>query len=347
MTRFNFTWIDDTPERAENFRGALAGNLRNEPTEVQLEVIGLKDGFVDELNACVEQWLTSPPDLIMIDHSFTKVQKRMFGIHGSALAHLLRVQLPGTPMVCVSAQNLNSADFSAEDISEYTYLFDVNRLNNEDSLEILFAIAQDFATFRFPEKEPVRHLLVDALLPPEGDKSALLNVLPEEFEGTFVHSTSPHRMARWVLNVLMSRPGFLVDTLEAATMLGLTEEGFARKVKQYFGPARYSGPFATETRPLWWASALPDALYEVVPDHVTLVPTEAGRRLPGIEESDYSRCAVTGEHSPPPDVVAFTDATASERRAVRYSYTEPLSEEASSQLGFSTRLKIKNPRRRS
>ena len=343
--KFNFVWIDDTPERARGYEGALGVTLRGEHIDADLEVFAVEDGFMDALNKKAEAWVKVPPSLIMIDHSFTKVQNRVFGIHGSALAHLLRLQLPKIPMVCVSAQNLDTDDFNAEDISEYTYMFDVNKLNNEDKQEILFSIAHDFPRLLFPEKQGVRAPFVESLQAPEADKAALLSVLPEEFEGTFRHSTSPHRLASWVLNVLMRRPGFLSDALEVATMIGLTESAFKEKACKYFESALYKGPFATERAPRWWTSSINDALYDAVPDQVALLPTEAGRHLPDITEDDFSRCAVTGEHSPPPDVVAYTDATESDRRAVRYIHTEPLSDEASSLLGFTTRLKIRNARR--
>lgn len=343
--KLQFVWIDDSPDRARGFEGALGVTLRGEHIEADLEVFAVEEGFIDDLGKKADEWSNASPALVMIDHSFTKVQKRAFGIHGSALAHLLRLQLPSIPMVCVSAQKLDTDDFSAEDISEYTYMFDVNKLNAEDEQELLFSIARDFPRLLFPEKKGVRVPFVDALQAPEADKASLLSVLPEEFEGTFRHSTSPHRLASWVLNVLMKRPGFLSDPLEAATMLGLTQAAFQEKVSQFFDSALYKGPFATERRPLWWTSAINDALYDVVPEHLALLPSEAGRQLPHVTEKDYSRCAVSGEHSPPPDVVAFTDATESERCAVRYSFTEPLSEEAGSVLGFTTRLKIRNARR--
>lgn len=289
--------------------------------------------------------MTNPPDLIMLDHNFSRVQKRLFAIHGSALAHLLRIQLPKMPIVCVSGQRLDSDEFNAEDISEYTYLFGINQLNSEEYLETLFAIARDFHLLCFPEKEPIRHALVDVLNAPEADRQALLSILPEEFEAAFVHSTSPHRIARWVLNVLMRRPGFLYDALEAATLLGLTEAAFVAKIKPRFDEARYFGPFATDSRPLWWASKLTEVLYSELPEHAVLSPQEAGRRFAGLSEDDFSRCAVTEEHTPAPDVVAYTDDTASERKPVRHGFAVPLSEEASALLGFSTRLRIRNERR--
>lgn len=344
-TKFNFVWIDDSPDRAQKWIGGLDTSLMGNPVSADLEVVAVTEDFLIELDQRVTGWATRAPDLVMLDHNLSKVNKRLYGMHGSALAHLLRIQMPSTPIVCVSGQRINSDEFNAEDISEYTYLFDVNELHSEENLENLFAIAQDFRLLSFPPKQPVRHTLVDLLKAPHIDQSALISILPEEFEGTFVHSTSPHRVARWILNVLMRRPGFLYDTLEVATLLGLTEKAFEDKVKPHFEPARYQGPFRTEARPLWWASALSDVLYETLPQHAVLSPQEAGRLFEGIEEKDFSHCEVTGRSSPPPDVVAFTDSTKAERRAVRHSFTVPLSEESSSLLGFSTSLKIRNDRK--
>lgn len=343
--KFQFVWIDDDLERASRFIGGLDGTLCNTPVETKLEVIKVTESLLEDLSKRAEMWMANPPDLIMLDHNFSKVPKRLFELHGSALAHLLRIQLPNTPIVCVSGQDIESDEFNSEDLSEYTYLFDVNAINSEANLERMFAIARDFPLLCFPGKRPVRHLLIDVLQAPVLDRSALLSVVPEEFEGVFVHGTSPHRIARWVLSVLMRRPGFLYDSLEAATFIGLNETAFLSKVKHHFEPASYKGPFATQAHPMWWASALTDALYAALPEHVTLSPQDAGRRFPDIVEEDFSRCGVTNEHTPAPDVVAYVDTTKSSRRAVWHSFTVPLSEEASSVLGFSTRLKIRNDRR--
>lgn len=343
--KFNFVWIDDNIRRAAGFVGALDGTLRNTTVETKLEVIEVTQKLLEDLSKRVEEWSVNPPDLIMLDHNFSTVPKRLFDIHGSALAHLIRIQLSSTPIVCVSGQKINSDDFNIEDLSEYTYLFEVNQINSESNLEHLFSIAKDFKLLCFPEKQPVRKALVDILNPPEIDRAPLLSVLPEEFEGEYVHGISPHRMARWILNVLMKHQGFLYDTLETATFLGLSEEAFNKKVKNFFEAARYRGPFATEAHPLWWASSLTDVLYESLPSQAGLQPHDAGRKFEGILEEDFSRCAVTNEHTPAPDVVAYTDATELERRAVRHNYAIPASDNASSVLGFSTRLRIRNNRR--
>lgn len=343
--KYNFVWIDDNVKRASGFQGAFDGSLRNSTVETKLEVIGVTANLLTDLSVRVEQWLETPPNMILLDHNFSTVPQRLFDIHGSALAHLLRIQLPNIPMVCVSGQSIRSDEFNAEDLSEYTYLFDVNQINSEENLERLFAIAEDFKLICFPNKQPARKAIVDLLAPPDVDRTSLISILPDEFEDEYIHGVSPHRIARWILNVFMRHQGFLYDSLETATLLGLSEKAFTEKVKQFFDSSRYKGPFATESNPLWWASAITDDLYRHLPDHIALLPQEAGRKFDGIVEADFSRCAVTNEHSPPPDVVAFTDATESERKAVHHNYAEEASESASSLLGFATRLRIRNSRR--
>ncbi len=340
--KFNFSWIDDRPDRFNSWDGSMPGQLRGEQVEATVKGIELTENFLAELDAQVDSWVDHPPNLILLDHDFSKVPKakRPFGMHGSALAHLLRLKLPSTPIVCLSGQAIESDDFNAEDISEYTYLVPLTEVNTEANLEVIFAIAQDFGLLCFPDKEPIRGLLIDALGAPQADRDALLNILPEEFEGTFVHSTSAHRVARWVLNVLMKRPGFLCDSLEAATLLGLTETAFLVRVKDRFNDALYVGPFATESRPLWWASSLTDVLYRILPDHVSLMPQSAGRKLEGVAEHDFSVCAVSGLQGPSPDVIAYVDASKSRRVQVHHRHTVPFSSEEGALLGFSSRLRL-------
>jgi hypothetical protein len=339
-----FVWIDDRVERAEPFRSAFAGSLRNEDAKASLEIVQVNVGVLDALNTRSEQWKQEKPDLFLIDHDFSTAANRPFDLRGSVLAQLLRNQLPFVPMVCVTGQKLNSNKFTTEDLSAYTYLFNLAEITNEDEMEKLFAIAKDFQSICFPETKVSREEIIRVLAPPEVDKPVLQNVLPGEFESEYVHGASPHRIARWILNVLMEKPGFLSDSLDVATYLGLTERAFLEKVKPRFEAARYRGPFWTEAQPRWWTSLIGDVLYGALPETVSIPPREAGRKFEGIVEDDFSRCAYTGDHTPAPDVVAYTDSTKFERKAVRHRFTEPISADASSVLGFSTVLKIRKDR---
>ncbi|WP_336291253.1 hypothetical protein [Aeromonas dhakensis] len=343
---FKFVWLDDKPDRANGWQGGLQGELLGNTVDAQLEVIAITETLLrDGLNDLSQQWSYNPPNLIMMDHNFASVAQRPFDLQGSALAHLIRIRFPKIPIVCVSGQSIQSDDFSIEDMSEYTDMFDVNTLSDEKNQEHLFAIANDFNRLFFPPKSAVREALIDVLQAPDADRESLLRIMPEEIEGTYVHGSSPHRIARWMLSVLMKRPGFLYDELEAATFVGLNKIAFQEKTSEIFSSARYKGPFATDSRPLWWATAMADALYSALPDSMAASSQLAGRELPGINPEDYSICAHTGQSSPPPDVVAYTDASNRELRPVSRQYTEIASTDSSAQLGFPGRLRIRNDRR--
>lgn len=58
--------------------------------------------------------------------------------------------------------------------------------------------------------------------------------MPGEFQ-TERHATTEHRMARWVYNVLLRRPGFMYDRLHTATLLGLSELGFSKVETKFEG----------------------------------------------------------------------------------------------------------------
>lgn len=341
IKKFNVIWIDDNIARVQPWVGSLAGPLRGQDVEVLLESFEVTSNLIPDITKKIETWRANPPSLIIIDQKFTQAGRLPFDLHGSALAHLIRLELPHVPIVCVTAQTIDSSDFNMEDLSEYTYLFSIEKLSDLEQQERLFSIAEDFSKLCFESKQGVRRLIVQALAAPASDSAALNNILPEEFESQFIHGTTPHRIAKWVLTVLMQRPGFLWDALDAGTFLGLTEEAFAR-ISDQFEPALYKGPFQLEAKPLWWASEIANTLYEAVPDHAHLRPVDAGRHLPGILPDDFSKCIVSGET---PDVVVYSDSSRLSRFPVSLRYAVPLSDEESSVPGFPPRLKLSNERR--
>jgi len=341
---FNFVWIDDDIKRIETYwPGILKSGIAD--MSAQVSALQVTDDAINWFDKWANTNQASPPDLIIVDHNFTQVQNLSFGLKGSSLAHLLRLRFSEVPMVCVSGQNIQSDQFDFEDLSEYTYIFSLNGLTHPNELERLFAIARDFPLVKLEQGRATREHLVEIIGAPLADRSALMSILPEEFESKVVHGTSAHRVGRWILNVLMKRPGFLYDSLDAATALGVNEIAFTSKLAGLFSPAKYSGPFATTNHPLWWASSLIDVLYTLLPDSTSRTSQRLGRELPGLDAEDFSKCYLSAAVDPPPDAVAYTDQSASKREAVRLEFTEPLIERGDSLLGFSSRLKIRNTRR--
>jgi hypothetical protein len=331
MRKLRFVWIDDQPNKVNVFRRPIEIGVNQPKRTASLELIEVKNELLDTL----KDWTASnegrPPDLFIIDHVFNAALP--FKLNGSSVAHLLRNTFPATPMVCVTAKYDSAKSFDQEDLSEYTALFAYSQLNQ--SLDALFTIARDFPKLSRPASNVKRHL-VASLRAPKRDWEELLLLLPEEFQNP-KHAATQHRMARWIYNVLLPRPGFLYDRLHVATLLGLKTNGFA-KVESRFAKALYRGVFAMKKDPRWWVSEVYRLLFSGTGESGPSVPQIAGRALPGIERDDFSVCYVSRSSDPPPDIVAMADATrTAEPRVVRREFAKQHPNDPGTAPGFETR----------
>jgi hypothetical protein len=325
-----FIWVDDQKTKVDSYRDVIEAGSAS--CTASIELFEVKGDVIDGLHRWCTDNKNQPPDLFVIDHVFNLTLP--FGLKGSSVAHLLRNEFPRVPMVCVTSMFDRPTSFDQEDISEYTALFLYQHLENH--IEDLFAIARDFPKLH-PSKRGVRDHLVACLKAPARDREDLLRILPEEFHDA-KHATTDHRVASWIFNTLLRRPGFLYDRLHVATLLGLTEEGFA-KVEDRFHSAKYRGVFATRRGSKWWSSSVRKLLYNIAGEDASDLPQYAGRSLPGITESDYSVCYVSKRKEPPPDTIVATDTTRdAKRRVVRRQYSDRHPGVVGITPGFETQL---------
>lgn len=333
MRKLRFIWVDDQKKKVESYRAAIEAGVGG--MRASIDVIEVKADILSHLERWSVDNLSKPPDLLIIDHIFNSTLP--FGLKGSSVAHLLRSQFQRVPMVCVTAMYDEPKKFDQEDISEYTALFLYGQLDQH--IEDLYAVARDFKKLHALEGD-VRAQIASCVKAPKRDKEDLLRILPEEFMRE-KHATTEHRMARWIFNVLLPRPGFLYDRLHAATLLGLSETGF-KKVEELFDKAKYRGVFATEREPRWWASELRNQLYKIAGPDSPDLPQHAGRSLQGVSRSEYSVCYVTKTSEPPPDAVVATDTTAGAKyRVVQRQYADTNPKDLGITPGFETRLILK------
>jgi hypothetical protein len=330
VKKLRFAWIDDKKSKVEQYRPVVEGGIEGQ--KASLEFIEVNNDLLNNLNEWCATNKNRPPDLIVIDHIFNMALP--FGLKGSSVAHLLRSELPLIPMVCVTAMFDKPNSFDQEDISEYTALFRYQHL--DDRLEDLYAIARDFPKLH-PSSDKAREHFISTLKPPPRDRADLDQILPEEFKSE-QHTTTEHRVARWIFNTFLTRPGFLYDRLHAATLLGLTTDGFA-KVEDKFEKAKYKGVFATQSQSRWWSSSLRKLLYDIAGENSPDLPQYAGRTLPGITQGDFSACYVSKKTDPPPDAVVAADLTTSAKlHVVRRQYSDRSPLDVGVAPGFETRL---------
>jgi hypothetical protein len=329
MTRrpFRFTWMDDDRDKVERYRNAIEkAELEGFPM-AEVDAVIVERNVIDSIEA-LEKY-DRRADLIIMDHVFSRARGTSLKLDGASAAHLVREMWPEVPIVCVTAMLPDRPKkLDQEDLSEYIAVYAYGDL--ADELESLFAIARDFKKLRKQRGDFRRHL-VELLKAPKSEREALTRALPNEFRSQ-THATTQHRVASWILSTFMGRPGFLYDGLRAATLIGLSEQGFS-KVEELFASALYRGPFATAKHPRWWLRDLVDLVYSKAQDNAGATTQLAGRSLPGISANDHSLCYVNTPRGDIPDVVARL-TPGKELRAVASKHTRRDPEDAASVPGF-------------
>lgn len=335
MKALRFVWFDDG-RGLDRWKEVIqsAGLSWTPAIEASLEIEGVKKDFVSYLEGWIKLNRKKPPNLFLIDHNYN--QNHSFGLDGSTISHLLKNEFPLVPRVCITGQNPKRIDREA--ISEYLKVFEKPKL--DDSIDELFVIAKDFISLKFESDGKLSSRLLKCIKAPTAEAEGLLGIFPVEVHDT-LHQTTPHRMARWIINELLKRPGCLYDKLEVATLLGLSTEGF-QKIAHLFEQAKYKGIFAFPQNQKWWVSEVYRTLYETLCPGSTDRPQETGRRIQGITDKYYSVCGVTGDSQPPPDVVAYVDGTEdAERLPVRKEYTEIHPRHSEARPGFDALLVLR------
>lgn len=296
-----FYWIDDFSDRrnaAENLAYAL----------------GWESSFVDtngrdllaEISNLVKE---TEPGLIILDHKLQNVKDGLYQ-HGSTAAAIIREKWPYCPIVCVSG--VDAADVTIDQRALYEAVFPISSISN--NYPSIASITYSFQLFRDHPPKTIDELL-HALGNPADNAEKLKAIIPPSIKDHLTDLSVIRPLSGWIRNVLFERPGFLYDPLWAATFIGISENSFIRMV-DIFNSAFYTGLFHNNSKPRWWKSGLLNILSRIEGSDL---PWQKGRQLPGVRESDYSKCVMTGEAYP--ETVGFLDSTYKERYPMKLKVT--------------------------
>jgi hypothetical protein len=155
--------------------------------------------------------------------------------------------------------------------------------------------------------------------PPKEDRDRLKKIMPHELKSKLNDPGFAYLLFKWIKFKFMERPGFLLDRLWTATILGIKEKSFS-KVESLFEKAKYSGIFSGASNEVWWQSKTKKMLFETLSDQPEMLPWRLGHKLTGLTSEDIPLChACRGKF---PEIVAFTDETGKTSRPMHIKCTE-------------------------
>jgi hypothetical protein len=296
----NILWIDDNPSR--------------EPTATDLGARFLSVRG-KELAPMLKRLLSGPsPRLVVIDHVLDKaLDSHPVFLKGSTIAEAIKERWPSCPVIGVTnADNLSGIDLRTKEAYDALFPFQ----NFSEYFDRVQGIARGFALIARTGRNIQK--LIGLLKPPGEENKRLFAALNDDLKRKPQDPSVASRIFRWVEH-LMDRPGFLLDELWSATLLGLNDDGY-RKVSNIFEKAKYRGIFVRPENSRWWSSRLLEQLYKRCKPEPGELSWHAGKRLPGVKKEHFSSCYYCGEEYP--DTVAFLDEASNERRAMHLRCTE-------------------------
>jgi hypothetical protein len=285
-------WIDDTSTR------------KLTADEIRAEFIDAHEkDLADEIDRLFK---STQPSLIVLDHILdTTSNTNPVFKRGSTLAEVMKEKWPDCPVIGVTNVDI-ALRIDLRTQRTYDALFPFENISAH--FEEIDSIRSGFA--RISSKKPTTSFdIVNFLRPPQNDIERLKSVLPEDLKNSFSDASITSRIYEWVKKIF-DRPGFLYDSLWAATFLGLNEVGFSKVVNE-FHLAEYKGVFSQEANSRWWSNMLSEILYKTKAPDSGEMSWETGRKLPRIMKKHYSICYVCKE--PFPETVAYLDELSSDR----------------------------------
>lgn len=294
-------WIDDNPSRESTARDLGAQFINVKGKDLGPEIKDLLNG--------------REPQVVVIDHVLDKASDSTHPVllRGSTIAEALKEKWPHCAVIGVTnAHRITDIDLRTKGTYDALFPF-------QDFGRYFDRIAEIGRGFTLVSKTGADiHRLVRLLRPPKDEVERVHGALTDDLKAATQDASLASRMYRWVSR-LLDRPGFLLDQLWSATLLGLNEAGFL-VLQQSFEHAKYKGVFFRPDEPHWWSSQLAAILYTQCPPAAGELSWHAGRRLPGVEKQHYSVCYHCKKDFP--ETVAFVDEASNERHAMHLRCTD-------------------------
>ncbi|SDG77167.1 hypothetical protein [Janthinobacterium sp. YR213] len=307
MNNRTVLYFEDTPERAAEIQPALTKHLAGVATVEHFEATSDTDEMFDaRLEAEIRTRQDAGKDIVFIvsDADLSKV-KYFKGLSDTNVRKVSTAA--GIPSAYYSS-NLTGINFlKADQAGDGRILLDASDVD-ELAVEV-DALVRGFINIAGNLAEIVKMdqgtrpqdtgaLLANLLGRPDLANRVRLFISGDQRMGAELLSSPDHELRRqasifgtWIYDSLLKYPGLVVNEVAAASYLNIAEDDFADPaVRSLFKAALYSGPFACESRSLWWRDQLDELLLEAdAEDGVAFVSSRIGKVVA------QCKCSESGE----------------------------------------------------
>ncbi len=327
--------IDDCFAKATtNGRRSLIDSLSENSA---IRILKSDPNEFENFESKVESEFSNQIDLVIVDYKLD-AQGQIFS-NGSDLVSLIRRIALDTPIFLLSV-DIRSED-EDKSIGDFERTISDNYLSNSENMvqdvDSLRAISNNF-------KSGNKDILMSLLKCPDFDQDNLLHALPasvrkslksktenSEHQGSLVRDVQHKediptvQFTRWFFDFFYRVPGFLLDSLSCAILLGVDLDYFESNIVPNIQEQLYDGPFSKTVEKRWWKTELESWLIDM--DASGALGRTTNRfceyaTLLRVPKENWSKCVVCGE-SWPETIAVLSEDQGQEKYPVHIRCSEP------------------------
>lgn len=234
--------------------------------------------------------------LLAVDH-YLRAHKMGTSTYdrGASLCSFLRMEFKDIPIIGVSSAKKDI--ISSSEKKEYAYFLNYSRLPYDETddcegvISSIRSIVSGYASIRksMCKKQKVTNTLISLMKVPEKFGADILRVLPKELRVADLSGCANDVFA-WFNEVLLGYQGVLVDTLAAASMIGVTEDYFVNEVVPKLSKeCQYNGIFSKVRGVHFWRELLIGTLQDLVDEHGSLELSHFVEKLTA-DRRNWAKC---------------------------------------------------------
>ncbi|HEI8940829.1 hypothetical protein [Citrobacter freundii] len=310
--QFKIFFIDDelnsSDETQANVRVDLVNQLNK---DTRFNIIPYHP--VDFINQSTEAEIKTSPDLIIIDYKLSggsNTQSERYHGTGYSMTSYCKERFADVPCYLVSQLIDDDVSVSEHYDKKLSHGFLTKQIGRD-------TLASDCNAYRILKNYLTQYkngqLIISALNVPAEEENNLKIAIPSEFWNELALN-EPQKIAdresilikftKWINSTFLIKRGPLINSLELATLLGVTQDYFENghikntPLKELFIEKRYTGIFHESFPEKWWAQQCYNVAIDILEGDGGAEPWKSIPTKMNIPQEHWSICPVCNKHYP-------------------------------------------------
>lgn len=249
-----------------------------------------RDSWPNVVEKCIDKCQGQMISLIVVDDNLSINSKGTKSFDkGSSLCGALRERFKDVPIVGVSNAELSL--IGREQMEEYSYFWKFLDIKKGRSIAMLRSLVKGFEDLRRLGGRPCEEAVLALMNVPKVSVDTFRKIIPVALRSGNL-SGNARAVFKWLDEEVFAFQGVLVDSMNIASMVGLKEDYFLKKIaSKWLCGCEYKGVFSSFWGTWFWRQEALTALAKAAKDYGAMELSHYCAALAPKEKSQWAVCA--------------------------------------------------------